>query len=244
MKNRDSWQKDNYAKFWVEQVNKYGFDDYCEGLTKLILSKNPSTVYELAIGTGWPFAISLSEKDVSVSGSDIAELLIKELKSNYPNIDAVVQSYEDVRSNPEKQYDLVYCLRSTWYFPNIYKALDTMFMQVKEDGYVLFDIMNKDSDYIKSMIINHRLMIPFTIVKNVIKIALNTFFRKGYLVQDIWNIHEIPVSPKEVDAYLIQKDVSFKKYSINQIRDDINQEFRDYGEFNSKVIYECQFIKK
>ncbi len=244
MKNRDSWQKDNYAKFWVEQVNKYGLDEYCKGLIELILSKNPSKVYELAIGTGWPFAISLSEKNVSVSGSDISELLVKEIKSKYPAIDAVVQSYEDVLPNPEKQYDLVYCLRSTWYFPNIYKAFDAMFMLVKNNGYVVFDIMNKDSDYIKSMIKTHRLMFPLTMVKNLTKMVLNTFFRKDYLVQDIWNIHEIPVSPKDVEAYLDKQGVSFRKYSINQIRDNINSEFKDYGEFNSKVIYECQFIKK
>jgi ubiquinone/menaquinone biosynthesis C-methylase UbiE len=243
MKNRESWQKNKYAKFWVEQVNNYGFDEYCKGLIKLLLSKNPSNAYELAIGTGWPFATSLSERNISVSGSDISELLVEGIKSKYLVIDAVVQSYEDIRPNPEKKYDLVYCLRSTWHFPNIFKALDSMFMMVKNEGYVVFDIMNKDSDYIISMIRTHRLMFLFTVVRNLTKIVLNTFFRKSFLVQDIWNIHDIPVSPKDVEAYLVNKGVSFKKYSINQIRDNINNEFKDYGEFNSKLIYECQFIK-
>ncbi len=39
MKNRAKWQKGKYSKFWVNQVVKYGFDDYCKGLIDLIKKK-------------------------------------------------------------------------------------------------------------------------------------------------------------------------------------------------------------
>lgn len=244
MKNRANWQRENYAKYWVDQVSKYGFDDYCKGLLNLILSKKPSSVYELAIGTGWPFAISLNENGVAVAGSDISELLIQEIKNNYPNINVVAQTYEDIKPNQANQYCLVYCFRSSWYFPDIYKALDAMFMLVKEDGFVIFDIMNKDSDYIKNMIKSHRILFPYTILKNVYKTIMNAFFSRRYLVQSLWNIHEIPVSSKDIENYLAKKGVSFKKYSINQITDNINSQFKDIGISNSKIIFECQLKGK
>ena len=64
MNNRQKWQKELYSKYWINKVKKYGFDSYCKGLCKLIESKSPNSVYELAIGTGYPFAINFFQKGI------------------------------------------------------------------------------------------------------------------------------------------------------------------------------------
>lgn len=237
MKDRINWQKKEYPHFWEQQVVRYGFDDYCKGLFQLIEKKDPKSVYELAIGTGWPFAISFYEKGIKVSGSDISDHLIKKINEDFPGIASTCTSYENVRI--DEKFDVVYCFRSTWYFPDVLKALELMLSLCKEGGYVVFDIMNADSDYIKRIVGRHRLFFPITIGKNIIKWLGNTFFKKKYLIQDPWNIHELPVSPLIIDNFLKSRGVVFRKYSINQIV-DMSQPFCCKGEPGSKVVYECQ----
>jgi SAM-dependent methyltransferase len=240
VKDRDNWQKRHYAKFWFYQVERYGFDAYCKGLFNLLLSKGPQSVYELAIGTGWPFAIGLFDKGVSVSGSDISELLTADINRKYPGISVKAESYEEIKGNSGVKYDIVYCLRSTWYFPDLFKALDTMFSLAKDDGWVLFDIMNKDSDHIQNIVKRHRMLLPYTVAKNIFKLGMNKVLKRNYLVQDVWNIHEIPVSGKAVEGYLNERKISFKKYSINQITDGLESNFLNEGYQNSKIVFECR----
>jgi len=66
MKDSLKYHKESYPLFWAYQVKKYGFDDYCKGLCDLIEINSPNTVYELGIGTGWPFAAYFHEKGVYV----------------------------------------------------------------------------------------------------------------------------------------------------------------------------------
>ena len=240
MKDRAEWQKKQYSRFWSGQVLKYGFDDYCKGLCELVEKRKPSSVYEMGIGTGWPFAITFHEKGIQVAGSDISELLVEELTGRYPSIKASVASYENINPVEEQKYDVVYCFRSTWYFPDLTKALDTMFALVKKGGVVIFDIMNKDSDYIQNMIRVHRWSFPLTVFKNILKKTATELLGKGYLIQDPWNIHELPVSPQMIEQYLTSKNIVYHKYSINQITDGLDKAFTDHGKPNSKVIFECQ----
>jgi SAM-dependent methyltransferase len=237
MSNRQKWQKELYSKYWLNKVKKYGFDSYCKGLCKLIESKSPNSVYELAIGTGYPFAINFFKKGILVKGSDISEILIQELRNNCPDIQSQIISYEKIE--PEDPVDVVYCFRSTWYFPDILKALDVMFSLAKKGGCVFFDIMNKDNDYIKKIVIYHRFMIPFTLSKNIFKYTVNKLLGKNYLLQDLWNIQEIPVSEKLIIKYLNDKNISYRKYSINQVIDNTDSNFITLGEFNSKIVFEC-----
>ena len=239
MKNRSEWQNKKYAQFWVRQVEKYGFDEYCKGLCKMVEKSKPSSVYEMAIGTGWPFAITLHEKGILVAGSDISERLIKKLADRYPGIKGSVASYDNINLAFEFKYDLVYCFRSTWYFPDIIKAIDTMVNLTKKGGgIVIFDIMNSDSDYIKKMICLHKFSFPITILKNSIKIIANFLFKKAYLIQDPFNIHELPVSAKFIEQYLEAKNIPFQKYSINQVIDPLDKDFINHSQYNSKVIFE------
>ena len=146
MENRLRWQKEMYSRFWIYRVKQYGFDAYCKGLCEMVESKQPISVYELGIGTGWPFAINFFQKGIKVSGSDISEILIEEINNNCPAIRTYVGSYEELKLVSEK-FDVVYCFRSTWYFQDIFKALDVMFEMTNRGGSVIFDIMNRDSSF-------------------------------------------------------------------------------------------------
>jgi ubiquinone/menaquinone biosynthesis C-methylase UbiE len=239
MNNRLRWQKEKYSRFWLKRVEEYGFDSYCKGLCKIVEEKTPKSVYEIAIGTGWPFAINFIKKGIEVAGSDISKILIDDVNKHFPDIQTSVASYEELSLIKEK-FDVVYCFRSTWYFSDIFKAIDSMFNLAVSGGCVIFDIMNEDSPFFKILIFKHRFLLPYTLFKNIVKKFANIFFGKSYLQQDLWNIHEIPVSAKKVDSYLKSKGIKFKKYSINQVENGLNGNFINNGRFNSKIIYDCQ----
>ena len=82
-------------------------------------------------------------------------------------------------------------------------------------------------------------MILFTLSKNLFKYTVNKLLGKNYLLQDLWNIQEIPVSEKLIIQYLNDKNISYRKYSINQVIDNTDSNFITLGEFNSKIVFEC-----
>jgi len=241
MKDRLTWQKEKYSRFWINRVKYYGFDSYCKGLCMLVESKEPSSVFEVGIGTGFPFGINFFQKGIQVTGCDISDILIKEVNRNYPEIRAYVGSYEECNFGEEK-YDVVYCFRSTWHFEDIFKALDVMFDMTKSGGSVVFDIMNKDSVFFKLTILKHRLLVPYTLAKNIIKIVVNNLLAKNYLLQNLWDIDEIPVSTFSIDAYLNKRGVAFKRYSINQIEKGHYDTSVKRVCFQSKVVYDCKAV--
>ena len=75
--------------------------------------------------------------------------------------------------------------------------------------------------------------------KNLFKYTVNKLLGKNYLLQDLWNIQEIPVSEKLIIQYLNDKNISYRKYSINQVIDNTDSNFITLGEFNSKIVFEC-----
>ena len=86
----DRWKHDIYPMYWIRKSREYGIDDYCKGLIDLIQHKQPKCAFELAIGTGYPFAEKLLAEDIDVSGCDISPELITELKRSFPSIPAYV----------------------------------------------------------------------------------------------------------------------------------------------------------
>ena len=118
----DRWKRICYSQYWSRASRKYGLDAYCAGLLRLIKSQfSPKNVFELAIGNGFPFAENLARSGIDVTGCDISEDLVAELKQSFPEIRAFVGGYID--NSFAEQFDVVYCLRSTWYFPDIDRAM-------------------------------------------------------------------------------------------------------------------------
>jgi len=237
MNDINYWIKNKYSYYWIDRVKEYGFDEYCKGLCAVVENKHPKSVYEIGIGTGWPFAINFYNKGMKVSGSDISEILIKDLNTHFPEIRASIGSYDEIKCEIEK-YDVVYCFRSTWYFSDIFKALDVMFNMSKNGGSVVFDIMNSDSLFNRMIILKHRFLLPYNFVKNIVKLALNLVLGKKYLLQDLWNIHEIPVSVFHVEEYLINRGIKFKIYSISELERGRSASIGN-PKASSKVLFDC-----
>lgn len=46
---------------------------------------------------------------------------------------------------------MVYCVRTSWNIPNFKEVLDQMISMMNEDGYLIFDIMDRNSLYFLKM---------------------------------------------------------------------------------------------
>lgn len=160
-----------YSTFWEKQVKVYGFTEYHEKLLALLQSlpgvPPGSRVLEVGIGTGFPFACSLSEKGFEVHGVDLAERLVERCRSEYPKIHARVGDAEALPYGNE-EFPLCYCLQSTWYFPRLAVALSEMFRVTRRGGTVVFDVINS----IAPLII-YRHWIRKFLLERAVKAALN-----------------------------------------------------------------------
>ena len=134
----------DYAKFWLEQVQRYGFLPYHANLLGLITSLTApgnGRLLEVGVGTGWPFAKALVQQGYTVYGMDIAELMVQEARAHLGGSRCLVG---DAEALPwvDESFDLVYCLQSTWYFPDLARALAELVRVTRSGGSVVFDVMN------------------------------------------------------------------------------------------------------
>lgn len=141
------YYKNVYSKFWVHQTKKYGYGVYEQNLVRLILNANPQKVFEVGIGTGWPIGSALKDKGIEIDGCDIAEnsivLAQKELNNQKGIWVGDVLEY----SGAEEVYDVIYCVRASWYIPDFYRTIRKMISMTKLGGYIIFDVMDKHSIY-------------------------------------------------------------------------------------------------
>ncbi len=142
--NETKYFNEIYNKFWENQTRKYGYAPYEKNLVRLISQSLPQKVYEVGIGTGWPIGTALKEKGITVDGCDLAEssvaLARKELENESGIWTGDVLSYEG-----QAQYDVVYCVRASWYIPDFYATVSKMITMTKQDGVIVFDVMDKYS---------------------------------------------------------------------------------------------------
>ncbi len=133
-----------YNKFWENQTKKYGFAPYEQNLVKLISRSLPEKVFEVGIGTGWPIGTALNERGIIVDGCDLAESSVALAKKELGNESGIwtgdVLSYEG-----QAQYDVVYCVRVSWYIPDFYATVKKMITMTKPGGTIVFDVMDKNS---------------------------------------------------------------------------------------------------
>lgn len=214
----EKYYADIYCNFWKNQVKVYGKDNYTQFIINTILSKNPNNVFELAIGTGWPIASALSENGLNISGCDISPKLIKQVKHNYPNFKVYVCKDGKLKKEINK-YDLVYCVRASWYFDNFISQIYKMTDMAKNNGTVIFDIMNEKSP---------------SYFMYLLKFYLSPKSIKNRLVNWFYRVPISPVSkaydPYKINKILKGKNIRFKIYSEDQITKG-----RGYkGNFNPK----------
>lgn len=140
------YYKTVYSKFWANQTKIYGHDEYTKKLVSMILYSSPQKVFEVAIGTGWPIGAALKAKGIEIDGCDIAEASVALAQKELENKNGIWVG--DVREyRGDLLYDVTYCVRSSWYIPEFYSVLKKMISITKPRGYIIFDIMNKNSLY-------------------------------------------------------------------------------------------------
>jgi ubiquinone/menaquinone biosynthesis C-methylase UbiE len=142
--DRKEYMRSSYSKHWKNvRKNVYGFMEYDKAFITLIdsFSKKLGKILEVAIGTGEPIANNLEKIGYQVYGIDISDRLIDECKKNNKNIRCEVGDAEQLKFANE-EFDLTYCVHSSWFIPDFNKAVAQMVRVSKTGGVVLFDIQN------------------------------------------------------------------------------------------------------
>ena len=104
---------------------------------------------EVAIGTGYPVADFLARAGYRVHGVDISPALVARCRELNPAIDAVVGDAERL-DHPDRSFDATYCFHSSWYFPDLRRALAEMIRVTRPGGLVMIDIQNASHREIKA----------------------------------------------------------------------------------------------
>jgi ubiquinone/menaquinone biosynthesis C-methylase UbiE len=198
--DRKQYMKEVYSKYWITaRENIYGFSPYDRNLCEYLRSKVPhgAKVLEVAVGTGYPFADILQKTGYSVFGIDLSLDLIKKCNQTNSKINCAVADAEDLPF-ANAHFSCTYCFHSTWYFPDLSKALSEMLRVTESPGLVVFDIQNRNSVSIDrayrfrvaegSM---RRTLVRWA--KNMTKIIL----RHGTPVWR-WVVHEVPADPRNI----------------------------------------------
>lgn len=212
------WNTAEGAKFWLSDVQKYGQSPYVEGVLALLERRGPKKVFELGLGNGFPLAATLLQKGVEVHGCDISFPLLQEVEKKYPQVRWHQGGYEDlVPKTSGQQYDIVYCVRTSWYFPNIFLAIDNMLAITKSGGAVVFDIMNASSPKMKQLfwIITYKRV--RMVVKNALKFVLNRVFHRSYAHDNTIFSKDYMVRSRDIDHFLEQKNVLVQTYTFEQL---------------------------
>lgn len=212
MMDRKTYIREVYSKYWIDAREKvYGFSEYDKRLCSLVLERlngyapQDTRILEVAVGTGYPFADFFQKAGYNVSGIDLSDTLVAKCGKLYPDVKAIVGDAENM-PYLDGSYDTTYCFHSTWYFPDLLRALGEMLRVTRPGGHVLFDIQNGDNSAIDSMYKKRLHGLKgvgrwMRFAKNGIKIVL----RKG---TPQWRsvVAEVPACPDDILKYLITVD--------------------------------------
>ncbi len=141
------YYKTVYSKFWKNQTKKYGYGTYERNLVGLIANSLPERVFEVGVGTGWPIGAALREKGIQVDGCDIAESSVALAQKELDNPEGILAGDVTDYTGELEAYDVVYCVRVSWYIPDFYRAVRQMASMTKPGGIIVFDVMDKYSPH-------------------------------------------------------------------------------------------------
>lgn len=212
------YYKKFYSKFWIDQTKKYGYGVYEQNLVKLILRLRPEKVFEVGIGTGWPIGTALKEKGVQIDGCDIAPNLVELAQEQLDN-EFGIWTGDVLKYKGDAQYDVTYCVRSSWYIPDFYRTLEKMLSMTKPGGYIIFDAMDKNS------------LCCLNIRRNVV---CRRFFQMFFRGSDVNDYGHHFISMREMKDFLKKKGLRYrfwKERCITQSKDVFH---------TPKVVFYCQ----
>ena len=203
--------RDVYSRYWITAREKiYGFLEYDRNLCRYICRQIASggKLLEVAIGTGYPFADFFQKAGYAVYGIDISPALIEKCRQLNPSIDCKVGDAEALEY-PDDYFDCSYCFHSSWYFPDLNKAIDEMLRVTRAGGLVMFDIQNRNNEeiaggYRKALSRNRGTARMIRYAKEVVGWVIS----RGEV--PMWHrvAAEVPTYPESIYAHLREKGVS------------------------------------
>lgn len=201
--NRKEFVRDVYSRYWITARDRiYVNLPYDRNLVNYVEDRIPrgAGLLEVAVGTGELFGRSFVEAGYQMTGIDISPMLVARCKELQPSINCQVGDAEHIEF-PDGHFACTYCFHSTWYFPDLEKAIREMIRVTRPGGLVIFDIMNLDHPGIRSY---HERKVAETrgirrvyrFAKNVAKLLLG---RVPY-----WSniVYETPTRPGDVISWL------------------------------------------
>ena len=141
---RKEFMRNIYSQYWSSARIKYGVKQYDKDLIHELSKRLKNGKFlEVGIGDGFPYSNVLDEMGYEVYGIDISPIHVDMVKESLPNINVSLGDAEDLEFQ-DNFFDIVFCFRSTWYFPDLIKSISEMLRVVKNDGLVMFDIQNSN----------------------------------------------------------------------------------------------------
>lgn len=218
MSSNSDWSKTEGAQHWLAETQIYGKSLYVRGVLDILKKIKPSKVFELGIGNGYPFTTDLHDAGVQVEGCDISLLLLEDLNKRCPSIRWFHTGYEDMLEKIKtEQYDICYCVRSSWYFSDVYCAINHMLQLVKSKGFVCIDIMNRDTLNNYWFLWSNKYKKYKKIFKNIVKKILERLFGRVGKYEDVSSAKHYPVSARRLEAWLRKKNLACRRYTYDQI---------------------------
>ena len=148
---RKEYIRNIYSKKWTKKRKDYGVKNFDLELIQKLKSRKKGKILEVGIGDGYPFSNELQKNKFDVYGIDLSPTHVKMVKKSLPNINVKVGDSENLEFD-NNFFDVVFCFRSTWYFPDIVKSISEMLRVAKIDGLVIFDIQNSQNPIHKNLV--------------------------------------------------------------------------------------------
>ncbi len=229
---RKAYMKDVYSQYWLTaRETIYGFSDYDRNLCDYIRGNTPegAALLDVAVGTGYPFADHFQQLGYSVHGVDISPDLVEECRSLNPEIEAKVGDAESL-DYPDDSFDCAYCFHSTWYFPDLPKAIGEMLSVTRPGGLVMFDIQNRnnkanDASYRSSLF---RATAVGRAIRRTRQVAKRVLRRGTPTPPHV--VYEVPTAPGDVYRLLHRDGVSSFQVMVRN-RDDSIEPRDEEGAF-------------
>lgn len=210
--NRKNYIQNEYAQYWLNaRTNQYKLTPYDQALVSFLKEISSSRLLEVGIGTGEVIAENFLNKDMY--GIDISDILIDRCQQLFPQINSSIGDAENLIFK-DSFFDLCFCVHSSWYFPDINKAISEMIRVTKKDGYVFFDIQNILNKNIKRNFKRHVFENKNLLgkLKKFFRNCIKFIFKKG---QTEWSysVYEVPSDPISIINELRLKKIhDFKTY--------------------------------
>lgn len=210
--NRKNYIQNEYSQYWLNaRANQYKLTPYDQALVSFFKEIPSSRILEVGIGTGEVIAENFLDKDMH--GIDISDILIERCQQLFPKIKSSVGDAENLVFE-DGFFDLCFCVHSTWYFPDVNKAISEMIRVTKKNGHVCFDIqniINKDikSNFKRHVFENKNLL---GMIKKFLRNCIKFIVKKGQ-TEWTYSVYEVPSDPILIINELRLKEIhDFKTY--------------------------------